>query len=92
MNRLAVGPPLSLRGVVHVDLIGPGSREIEWRPHEECEALLRAGRSNLLIKFEGLSGKMLPDVEQYQVIHIALPQEACCLQTVGGMYLDAVTS
>ncbi len=48
--------------------------------------------SNLLVKFESFSRKMLACVEQYQVIGIGLPQEASRLQTVGGMDLDAVTS
>jgi hypothetical protein len=30
-------------------------------------------------------------VEQYQVVHIGLPEKSRCLETVGRLYLDAMT-
>lgn len=51
---------------------------------------IRTCAPNLLVEFECFSGRVPPHIEQYQVIHIGLPQKACCLKALGLMDLDAV--
>ena len=77
-------PPLSLRGINLGDFAKPRSREVDRRADRERETLSGTRDSNLLVEFECFSGQVSPHVEQYQVIHIGLPEEACCLEALGG--------
>jgi hypothetical protein len=52
---------------------------------------IRTCGPNLLVEFECLPGQVSAHVEQYQVIHIGLPQEACCLEALRLLDLDSVT-
>ena len=53
--------------------------------------LIRTRASNLLVEFERFSGQVSAHVQQYQIIHIGLPEKSRCLETVGRVYLDAMT-
>jgi hypothetical protein len=46
---------------------------------------------NLLVELECFSRQVSAHVEQYQVIHIWLPERPCCRETIGGVYLDTMT-
>ena len=52
--------------------------------------LMACGR-NLLVELECFSRQVSAHVEQYQVIHIGLPEKPCCRETIGRVYLDATT-
>ncbi len=52
---------------------------------------LRTCRRNLLIEFVCLSGQVSPHVEQYQVIHIGVPEKSRTGEILGRVYLDAMT-
>ncbi len=46
---------------------------------------------NLLVEFECFSGQVSAHVEQYQVIHIGLPEKSRPGEILGRVYLDAMT-
>jgi hypothetical protein len=79
-----------LRRTVHGDFAGPYSSEIYWRSDKEDEVFLRTCGRNLLVEFERFSGKVSAHVEQYQVIHIGLPEKSRTGEILGRMYLDAM--
>jgi hypothetical protein len=84
-------PPLSLRGINLRDFAGPSSREIDRWPDKEGEVFLRACGRNLLVELECFSGQVSAHVEQYQVIHIGLPEKSRPGEILGRVYLDAMT-
>ena len=46
---------------------------------------------NLLVEFEGFSGQIPADVEQYQIVRIWLPEKSRGGDVLGEMHLDTVT-
>jgi hypothetical protein len=46
---------------------------------------------NLLVEIECFSGQVSAHVEQYQVIHIGLPQKSRPAEILGRVHLDAMT-
>jgi hypothetical protein len=80
-----------LRGIDLGDFAGPYSGEIHWWPDQERETLLGSGFLNLLVEFECFSGQVSSHVEQYQIIHIGLPEKSRSGEILGRVYLDAMT-
>jgi hypothetical protein len=83
--------PLPLRAINLGDFTRPGSREVDGWPDKESEVFLRTCGPDLLVEFECFSGQVSAHIEQYQVIHIGLPQKARSAEILGRMYLDAMT-
>ena len=83
--------PMSLRGITSATSPGQVRERLDRRPDGEREVFFRTRVSNLLVEFECFSGQVSAHVEQYQVIHIGLPQKSRCLKTVGLMDLDAMS-
>jgi hypothetical protein len=59
---------------------------------EKREALSRACIPDLLIELKCLPRELLAHIQQYQVVPMRLPENACPLQAGGGINLDAVTT
>jgi len=53
--------------------------------------LIRTRASNLLVEFECFSRQVSAHVEQYQVIHIGLPEKSRAGEILGRVHLDAMT-
>lgn len=70
---------------------GPPKREVDWRSDQEGEALSRTRTLDLAVEFERLSGKMSANIQQNQVVNIGLPKKPRSGESLGGMYLDAMT-
>ena len=52
--------------------------------------LIRTFASNLLVEFECFSRQVSAQVEQYQVVHIGMPEKSRHGQIFGYVHLDAV--
>ena len=83
-------PALSLRGINLCDFAEPYSGEIHGRPDQERETLLGSGFLNLLVEFACFSGQVSSHVQQYQIIHIGLPEKSRTGEILGRVYLDTM--
>jgi hypothetical protein len=84
--------PLPARGVTSGDFTGPGTRQVPRWAYQEGELLLGTCVLGLLVEFERFPRGVSTNVEHDEIVHIGLPQKACCGESLGFMHLDSVTS
>ncbi len=84
--------PLSARGIIDGDFIGPGTRQVLWRAEKENEVLMGTPVYYLTVEFQRFGREVSANVEHDEIVDMGLPEKSCGGDLFSFMHLDCVTS